>query len=105
MTRGQSIAGPGWQKSKTIAHAKQGIIMSEQIEMCVRTIEAFNKDCAGCKNNKSEIMILAEQSRKWLGDPTIKVCLFLSQKQAVDLMKNLQKTINHNHSFTAITME
>lgn len=79
--------------------------MSEQIEMGVRTIEAFNKDCAGCKNNESEIMISAEQYRKWLGDPTIKVHLFLSQKQAVDLMKNLQKAINHNHSFTSIPME
>lgn len=76
--------------------------MSKQLEMGVRTIEAFNKDCAGCKNNESEIMILAEQSRKWLGDPTIKVCLFLSQKQAVKLVNSLQKSINHNNSFTTI---
>ena len=99
--RERNIAGPGWQKSKTIAHVKQGIIMSEQIEMGVRAVEAFNKDCAGCKNHESEIMILAEQARKWLGDPTIKVHLFLSQKQAMKLVDSLQKAINHNNSFTA----
>ena len=74
--------------------------MSEQIEMGVRTIEAFSKDCAGCKNNESEIMISAEQARKWLGDPTINIHLFLSQKQAIELVGSLQKTINHNNSFT-----
>lgn len=74
--------------------------MSEQIEMGARTIEAFNKDCAGCKNYKSEIMISVEQYTKWLGDPTIKVHLFLSQKQAMELVASLQKAINHNNSFT-----
>lgn len=74
--------------------------MSKQIEMGVRTIEAFNKDCAGCRNYKSEVMISAEQSTKWLEDPTIKVYLFLSQKQAAELIGSLQKAINHNNNFT-----
>lgn len=78
--------------------------MPKQTEMGVGTIEAFNKDCAGCKNYKSEIMILAEQSSKWLGDPANRVYLFLSQKQAVDLVNSLQKAINHNNSFTTTSV-
>lgn len=79
--------------------------MPKQIEMGVRTIEAFNKDCAGCKNCKSEIMISAEQCVKWLGDPTTKVYLFLSQKQAMELAESLQRAINHNNSFTTMPIK
>lgn len=76
--------------------------MPKYIEMNVRSIGAFNKDCAGCQKCNKDVMISVEQTTKWLGDLAISVDLFLSQKQTIEFIKELQKAVNHNSCFTTL---
>ena len=67
--------------------------MEKQVDVIAHTVNAFNKECYGCKRTKKDVMLTVVRREN---DQTEFDDIFLTTEQATFLITRLQEALKYN---------